>query len=385
MMDNSNWPVVPLGDLIKRNENVATIVEGRKYQEVTIRLWGKGVTRRQYIDGTMLQGARRFSVSKGQFIVSRIDARNGAMGVVPEGLDGAIVTNDFPSYDVNQDKALPSFMGWICRTQKFVDSCKTASEGTTNRVRLKEDAFLKVRVSLPPINEQRRMVKLLDSISGKIDNVNSLRSDLKLTNLAFQRSIFSEIVHQSQKCLMGGVAPLVRRPITPKEGESYSELGVRSFGRGTFHKPSLDHMAIGTKKIYRIEPGDLVFSNVFAWEGAIAVAKHEDEGRVGSHRFITCVPKEKIVTAEFLCFYFLTPEGMQKIGEASPGGAGRNRTLGIAKLEKIEVPVPSYTDQLRFGSLLKRMNTADAERRESVILLDAMLPSLLDRAFKGEL
>ncbi len=384
-MNNSNWPAVPLGDLIKRNENVATILEGRKYQEVTIRLWGKGVTRRQYIDGTMLQGARRFSVSKGQFIVSRIDARNGAMGVVPEGLDGAIVTNDFPSYDVNQDKVLPSFMGWICRTQKFVDSCKTASEGTTNRVRLKEDAFLKVRVSLPPINEQRRIVKLLDCISGKIDNVNSLHSDLKLTNLAFQRSIFFEIVHQSQKSLMGGVAPLVRRPITPKEGESYSELGVRSFGRGTFHKPSLDHMAIGTKKIYRIEPGDLVFSNVFAWEGAIAVAKHEDEGRVGSHRFITCVPKEKIVTPEFLCFYFLTPEGMQKIGEASPGGAGRNRTLGIAKLEKIEVPVPSYIDQLRFGTLLKRMNTADAERRESVILLDAIIPSLLDRAFKGEL
>jgi type I restriction enzyme S subunit len=76
---------------------------------------------------------------------------------------------------------------------------------------------------------------------------------------------------------------------------------------------------------------------------------------------------------------------MQKIGEASPGGAGRNRTLGIAKLEKIEVPVPSYIDQLRFGTLLKRMNTADAERRESVILLDAIIPSLLDRAFKGEL
>ncbi|GJL62554.1 MAG: hypothetical protein NPIRA04_12080 [Nitrospirales bacterium] len=90
---------------------------------------------------------------------------------------------------------------------------------------------------------------------------------------------------------------------------------------------------------------------MFAWEGAIAVVQPEDKERVSSHRFIACVPKEKVVTAHFLRFYFLTKEGLEKIGLASPGGAGRNRTLGLAKLEAINVPVPEYKKQLWFDKL----------------------------------
>jgi hypothetical protein len=48
---------------------------------------------------------------------------------------------------------------------------------------------------------------------------------------------------------------------------------IRSFGKGTFHKPPLSGSDVGTKRLYRIEPGDLLFSNVFAWEGAIAIAQ----------------------------------------------------------------------------------------------------------------
>lgn len=105
-MSHPKWPLVSLGELLKRNERIAEIVAGQKYQEVTIRLWGKGVVRRQYVDGENLLGARRFRISSGQFILSRIDARSGAMGVVPHELDNAIVTNDFPSYNVNENRVL---------------------------------------------------------------------------------------------------------------------------------------------------------------------------------------------------------------------------------------------------------------------------------------
>lgn len=133
-----------------------------------------------------------------------------------------------------------------------------------------------------------------------------------------------------------------RRPVQVDPFGSYPELGIRSYGNGTFHKPALTGTEIGDKRVFRIEPGDLLFSNVFAWEGAIAVAKPEDAGRVGSHRYITYVPKPGIATFRFLCFYFLTNEGIELIRTASPGGAGRNRTLGLAALAAIHVPVPPY-------------------------------------------
>ena len=72
---------------------------------------------------------------------------------------------------------------------------------------------------------------------------------------------------------------------------------------------------------------------------------------MGSHRFITCVPKLDMAIPEVLWFYFLTEEGMTKIQAASPGGALRNRTLGLDALANIEVPVPAMDGQLSFETL----------------------------------
>jgi hypothetical protein len=107
---------------------------------VTVRLWGNGVTERGRVLGAEVSG-RRFRARSGQFIASRIDARNGAMGLVPESLEGAIVTHDFPLFDLDRTRLEPAFLGWLCRTGGFVDLCRRASEGTTDRVRLKEAEF----------------------------------------------------------------------------------------------------------------------------------------------------------------------------------------------------------------------------------------------------
>jgi type I restriction enzyme S subunit len=137
--------------------------------------------------------------------------------------------------------------------------------------------------------------------------------------------------------------------------------------------------------LYQIAPGDLVFMNVFAWEGAVAVAQPHDANRFGSHRFITCRPKEGVATAEFLWFYFTTSEGLEQLGEASPGGAGRNRTLGLKALGEIPVPVPPYAEQLRFDALQAKLDAVRAEQSAAAAELDALLPSVLNRAFAGEL
>ena len=162
---------------------------------------------------------------------------------------------------------------------------------------------------------------------------------------------------------------------------SYPELGIRSFGKGTFHKPPLSGSDVGTKRLYRIEPGDLLFSNVFAWEGAIAVAQPEDVGRFGSHRFITCHTDPAQTSAEFLRYYFLTDEGLLKIGEASPGGAGRNRTLGLEKLMAIEVPVPSLPVQQSFDRLQTKVSALKAKHTAIRQANAALLPAMLERVF----
>lgn len=117
----------------------------------------------------------------------------------------------------------------------------------------------------------------------------------------------------------------------------------------------------------------------------MAVVKPEDAGRVGSHRFITCVPKAFVATTPFLYFHFTTEQGLHDLGDASPGGAGRNRTLGLKSLAAIKVPVPDYEQQVVFARLWEKVETMRQLQTGLTKDLTAYIPALLAKAFRGEL
>ncbi|RZK44374.1 MAG: restriction endonuclease subunit S, partial [Hymenobacter sp.] len=277
------------------------------------------------------------------------------------------------------------FLAYLSTTSSFVDECIKSSVGSTNRVRLNPNKFLKIQIPLPHPDEQRRLVARLEQVQTNVAEIKRLRAEQQHELRLLLRQQFRQVIADAFREPMSQVAPIVRRPIELDEDATYHELGIRSFGKGTFHKPGVPGMEVGTKKLYYIQPDDLLFSNVFAWEGAIAVAKPEDAGRVGSHRFISCLCNEEKVLPEFLRYYFLTPEGMTQIIAASPGGAGRNKTLGLEKLERIQVPVPHPDIQRTFLALHSRIHQLIDTQHAAQADLDLLLPSALDKAFRGEL
>jgi len=161
---------LPFGELLDPATETIQSEPDRIYRQISVRLWGAGLVERDQISGIQMASTRRRRVRAGQFLVSRIDARNGAVGVVPDELDGALVTNDFPVFSVRQEIMLPQYLNWLTKTGRFVHLCVRASEGTTNRVRLKIKTFLGMTIPVPPLEEQRRIVTLLENIR----NANSL-------------------------------------------------------------------------------------------------------------------------------------------------------------------------------------------------------------------
>jgi type I restriction enzyme, S subunit len=379
------WTTVTLGDLLKRRKDEVYVEEMETYKRLTIRLNGKGIAVRDIVKGSQIGTKLQFSVKPGQFILSKIDARNGAFGVIPSNGGGAIITGNFWVFDIDTRQIDSKFIEYLTKTHLFIDFCIRASEGTTNRLYLQENAFLSQQIPLPPLEEQRRIVARIEELSAKISQIRELRAENKQNIQKMLLSAFVSITEEAQYRKMTEVAPLVRRPIEVDFEVDYHELGIRSFGKGTFHKPAISGASLGTKRIFSIEPKDLVFNNVFAWEGAVAVAKEEDKGRVGSHRFITCVAKPGITTPQFLYFYFLTSRGLKLLGEASPGGAGRNRTLNIKDLEQIEVPIPCFDKQLWFDELQGQIDRLRTLQEQTAAEIEALLPAILDKAFKGEL
>jgi type I restriction enzyme S subunit len=373
--------MVALADVLRPSNDRVTLAPETRYKQVTARLWGKGLALRGEVTGAEIAASQQNRVRTGQFVVSKIDARHGAFGVVLPELDGAVVSNDFPVFDVRSDVAVTAYIAWVSRTDWFIALCNRASEGSTNRVRLKEVRFLAQCIPLPTLTEQYRIVARLDAAAAAMAARITATGELEAELAATLAAAFDRITRDAPRSTMGEIAPLVRRPVTIDPDATYLELGVRSFGRGLFAKPDVAGDAVTWQSLFRIEAGDLVFSNIKAWEGAFAVAEAEHAGKHGSHRYLTCVPDTGRATPGYLWFYLQSEEGLRRINEASPGSADRNRTLATKRLAAITVPVPPLDAQHWFDRLQAKVRAARVAQTAATAELDALLPALLHDAF----
>ena len=180
---------------------------------------------------------------------------------------------------------------------------------------------------------------------------------------------------------MAKVAPLVRRVVSIDPQTKYPELGIRSFYKGTFQRRTVPGADFSWQDLYRIRTGDLIFSNIMAWEQAIAIAMPEDDGCVGNHRMLSCEEDSNTAVAGFIWYYFTTPEGFEKIYAASPGTAARNRTMTAPALMALEVPVPALTVQKTFNRLQVEFTTLTGKHAAIRKANAALLPATLERVF----
>ncbi len=384
-MNNNKWPMVPLGEVLTQYVEYINQTESRMYPKLSVKLYGKGVVLDVSADGSTMKMTRHQIAKSGQVILSEIWGKKGAIGFVPEEGNRALCTSHFFLFDIHLDRVVPGWLRAIFKANYLGEQLDSTAFGTTGYAAVRPKAFLNATIPLPPLEEQRRIVARIDRIASMIDAADTLVSQREVTAQSFLMSSFSRFADAAPKRPLADVSPLDRRPAMVDVTASYPQVSVRSFGRGTFHNPPLLGSDISWQKPHLVRAGDILVSNIKAWEGAIAVAAENDSGRFGSHRYLTFVPIDGVATANFLCFYLLSPEGLYHVGDASPGSADRNRTLNTKKMLNISVPVPPYEDQLKFDSLLQKIRTTSEVHNTASAARNAMMPSILDRAFKGEL
>ncbi len=378
-----SWRKQQIGDVLRRVKEDVQVDDFVTYSRITIRMAGKGVTLRDRVIGSEIGTKRQFIARTGQFVLSKIDARNGAFGVLPEECDNAIVTGNFWVFDVDHTRLDSRFFNYLSKSPEFVAACVAASDGTTNRRYLQEDAFLQMEVPVPDLTEQQAIVARLDALAGKTREVEAHLDAVERDAEHLLALRFRDVIADVPLRTMAEVAPLVRREVSIDPEKSYTELGVRSFYKGTFHRRTVPGSDFSWQDLYQVKTGDLVFSNIMAWEKAIAVAATEDDGCVGNHRMLTCEARPDTAVPGFLWFYFTTEEGFAKIYAASPGTAARNRTMTAPALMAIEVPVPPLATQQTFDRL--QADVAALKDKHAAIRQanDALLPATLERLFAG--
>jgi type I restriction enzyme, S subunit len=179
---------------------------------------------------------------------------------------------------------------------------------------------------------------------------------------------------------LGDVLEKVVRPVDVMVSNLYQEIGVRSHGKGIFHKKPILGASLGEKRVFHVEPNCLVLNIVFAWEQAITVTTEREVGMIASHRFPMWRSTGN-VDVRFLALVFQTKRGRELLSMVSPGGAGRNKTLNQSDFEDIELTIPPLVEQLRIVDMAATWTNAidklegivDAKRRRKAGLLQTLL------------
>jgi len=180
-----------IGDFLKRIKRPIDLLDEVDYKLVTVKMNHNGVTLRERKKGYEIK-SNMYLVKEGDFILSGIDARNGAFGIIPQELDEAIVTNDFWYFQIDETIILKELFLELTATNWFDEICKKGSDGTTQRIRLQKDKFFNQTVWLPEKNEQSNTFAKIKKIKDKLSILFlENKKQIKL-NLDLKQSILSD-------------------------------------------------------------------------------------------------------------------------------------------------------------------------------------------------
>lgn len=380
----SRWPMVSLREVMTPRQPDISVSSEAEYQFAGIYCFGGGAFVAQKKNGLEFAYKRLTQLQTNDFTYPKLMAWEGAFAIIPTECDGLVVSPEFPVFRIDQTRAVPQYIGYYFKRASVWAAVAGQSTGTNvRRRRLHPRNLLKHHIPLPPLREQQRIVESLDALNTKIDEANSKATEIEQDSRSLLLSAFHQITRNASRHRLGDIAPLVRRPAIVDPFAEYPGVSVRSFGKGTFHNPPLQGSDITWEKPQLVHAGDVLISNIKAWEGAIAVAQPKDDGRYGSHRYLTYVPIPDVATARFICFFLLTSEGLHHVGKASPGSADRNRTTSAKSLLEIPVPLPNYQQQLWFGELFDKVETVQQLQAETMTERQVLLPAILNRSFNG--
>ena len=184
---------------------------------------------------------------------------------------------------------------------------------------------------------------------------------------------------------IGELLRRVRQPVDVQLRQTYQEIGIRSHCKGIFHKTPTTGEEIGNKRVFWVEPGCLIFNIIFAWEQAVAMTSENETGMIASHRFPMYTSRNGKLLPEYAWRYFSSPRGKYDLGIASPGGAGRNKTLGQAEFDQLKIPVPPLAHQRMVVDTLASADRAIARTEDLIAAKRRLKEGFAEKMLSGVL
>lgn len=286
----------------------------------------------------------------------------GKIGYIEKACE-AVFASYLVRLQVDKTKSSPKFIAmWLSSfwAEQMIKKIATraVSQANVNPTEFKKYCL----IPIIPLPEQNAIVDLLSTWDEAVEKVKKLiiaKRKLKLSEL------HSLIFRNKANSTIGTFAnPVVRKANKPTS--AYKALGIRSHFKGTFHRLIEEPDTVSMEFLYKVKENDLIVNITFAWEGAIALVKKEDEVCYVSHRFPTYEIKNTVAEPCFIRQLIMSNRMKYALSNISPGGAGRNRVLNKTDFLRVPIWLPDLKTQKDIGEYL---GTIDKE----IYLLEQIL------------
>lgn len=174
-------------------------------------------------------------------------------------------------------------------------------------------------------------------------------------------------------------------PVLVQSNDYYEQIGIRSHGKGLFYKEAVSGASLGSKRIFWITENALILNIVFAWEQAVAKTTKSEIDMVASHRFPMYLPVATELDLDFILYLFLTKRGKHLLGLASPGGAGRNKTLGQSAFDELRINLPGIAEQQKIVVFLNSVNEWILSLKQKKMALESYKRGMMKKLFTQEI
>ena len=398
---NTRFPMIPLKDVLTQYKEYISAPEPKIYPKLSVKLYGKGVVLDEPTDGTFLKMKKHQIAKSGQVILSEIWGKKGAIGFVPPEGDGALCTSHFFLFDVRYDKIDPGYLQAIFTANYLEDQLDTKAKGSTSYAAVRPKHLLAARIPLPPLDEQRRTVARIEELAAKIEEAQKLRrqaaEEAEAILSSAKNALFNkEHMKKWRNITLGEIAD-IQSGVTLGRKLRGPTIKLPYLRVANVQDGYLDLKTIKTIEIlederdkWQLQSGDILLTEGGDWDklGRGTVWHCEIENCIHQNHIFRVRVNLDEFDPDYLCALIGSPYGKAYFQAASKQTTNL-ATINQRQLKAFEIFYPTIDEQRRIVARLDDLQAQVDGLKEHQVRtaeeLDALLPAVLDRAFRGQL
>ena len=395
------WRLARFDEFLKRVERKCIIDDSAIYNCVGVRWYGMGAFIREQLLGMNIARKQQWIVNSGDVIYNKLFAWKGSFAIADTFVNGCIVSDKFPTYELNTDLVEPKFLSFYFQAPQIAQKAQDLSKGAAaiSKLTLNPPQFWDLTIPLPSLLEQQQIVARIEELTAKVKEAKELRHGANKANQTLSQTAISQALEEVP--IDGTLEQILLEK--PRNGWSArcdnadSGIPVLSLGAVTgFSYRSSEFKrtseATSTDAHYWLQPGDLLItrSNSPELVGHAAIYNGFPHPCIYPDLMMKLLIDEEKADKRFVHGWLRSTPVREYIARSAKGTSPTMKKISQGTVMNIPFPISlSITQQQRVLAHLEivqnKLSLLSQLQIETGKEIDALLPSILDKAFKGEL